>query len=174
MNLKLILLAAFLLLIPAAYAQPVKWYTIQQALELNKTAPKKIMIDVYTDWCGWCKRMDATTFSHPVIAQLLNDNFYPVKFDAESRDTILFAGHKLVNEGAASRNTHQFAIALLQGQLSYPSVVFLNEKNELIAPVPGYQTPAKFEPLLTFVASNLFLNQKYDEFQKNFKSAIVE
>ncbi len=53
-------------------AQTVKWYSFEQAVKLNKQNPKKIFIDVYTDWCGWCKRMDKVTFSNPVIAKYLN------------------------------------------------------------------------------------------------------
>ena len=77
----------------------VKWYTFEEAVALNKKEPRKIFIDVYTDWCGWCKKMDETTFSKPEIAKILNKDYYAVKFDAESLDTINFAGTRFVNEG---------------------------------------------------------------------------
>ena len=71
-------------------ADQIKWYTIEEAYKLNKLSPKPFFVDVYTDWCGWCKRMDATTFQDPSVAAYLNSYYYPVKFDAESKDTVQF------------------------------------------------------------------------------------
>ena len=67
-----------------AQESKVKWYTFEEAVELNKAEQRKIFIDVYTDWCGWCKKMDATTFNSPEIAKILNEEYYAVKFDAET------------------------------------------------------------------------------------------
>ena len=61
----------------------IKWYTFEQAIKLCEKAPKKLMVDVYTDWCGWCKKMDAETFSNAEIAKYVNEHFYAVKFNAE-------------------------------------------------------------------------------------------
>ena len=85
-----IILILLLIAFSSSYAQKVKWYSFEEAVELNKTKPKKILVDVYTDWCGWCKKMDQNTFSHPVIAEYINKNFYAVKFDAESKEAIKF------------------------------------------------------------------------------------
>ena len=63
--------------------EKIHWYTFAEATKLNKKHPKKIFMDVYTSWCGWCKKYDAVTFSHPVIAKYINEHFYAVKFDAE-------------------------------------------------------------------------------------------
>ena len=60
----------------------VNWLTFEQASALAKTKPKKMLIDVYTDWCGWCKKMDATTFANPKIAAYVNQYFYAVKFNS--------------------------------------------------------------------------------------------
>ena len=51
----------------------------------------------YTSWCGWCKRMDGSTFSDPTIVNYMNAKYYCVKFDAETKDTIVFNGHQFVN-----------------------------------------------------------------------------
>jgi thioredoxin-related protein len=150
----------------------VKWYTIEEAIELNKEEPKKIMIDVYTDWCGWCKKMDKTTFGHPVIAKFLNKNYYPVKFNAESTKPVTFGGQTFVNENTGPRSTHQFAIALLQGKLSYPSIAYLNENLELLAAVPGYQTPERIEPLLNYISEEKYKSITLEEYQKDFTSQI--
>lgn len=150
----------------------VKWYSIEEALELNKKEQRKIFIDVYTDWCGWCKKMDASTFSNPVIANILNTEFYAVKFNAETKDTIYFQGRKFFNEGANGRNPHQLAIALLQGRMSYPSVAYLNEDSQLLTAVPGYMTPEGIEPILMFFADDVYKSQSFDDFSKQFVSKV--
>ena len=157
--------------ISLAQETKVKWYSFEEAIELNKTEHRKIFIDVYTDWCGWCKKMEATTFTHPAIAKILNEDYYAVRFDAETNDTIDFAGRQFINEGS-SRSPHQLAVALLQGKMSYPSVAYLNEDNQLLTAVPGYYTADNLEPILMFFAKDAFLSQTLEEFQKNFKSGI--
>jgi len=66
----------------------VKWYSIEEAIALSMNEPRIMVIDVYTDWCGWCKRMDATTFSDQEVIKTLNAHFYPVKLNAEGKDDI--------------------------------------------------------------------------------------
>ncbi len=92
----------------------IEWLSIQEAMALHKENPKKIMIDVYTDWCGWCKRMDATTFQDEKIAKYISENFYAVKLNAEMKDTIMVGDQIFVNEKPNERrNPHQLAITFL-------------------------------------------------------------
>ena len=152
--------------------QLVKWYTIEEVEKLSQSEPRKIMIDVYTDWCGWCKKMDKETFNHPVIAEFINSNYYPVKFNAESKEVITFRGktYKFVNSSA--RGYHELAAGLLNGRLSFPSIAYLNEDLELLGAVPGYRTPKDMEPLLNYIAENKFENQSLEDYQKDFSSKI--
>ena len=79
------LTAILLLLLPATIAaQEVEWMSWEEALARSESdaEPKKIFVDVYTDWCGWCKRMDATTFVDPTIVSLMDEHFYAVKLNA--------------------------------------------------------------------------------------------
>jgi thioredoxin-related protein len=150
----------------------VKWYTIEEAEALSKQNPRKIMIDVYTDWCGWCKKMDAETFSHPVIAEFINNNYYAVKLNAESTADITFKGntYKYVSENG--RGYHELAAGLLNGRLSFPSIAYLNEKLELLGAVPGYRGPIDMEPLLNYIAEDKYLTQSLEEYEQTFKSKI--
>jgi len=152
---------------------PVKWYTIQEAEKLNQNAPRPIFIDTYTDWCGWCKKMDKDTFTNPVISNLLNNKFYPVKFDAERQDSVNFLGQTFINDGKAGK-AHQLAVALLQGQLSYPTVVFLTQKDGKfgISPVPGFRAPKDMEVLLTFFADKAYESQSWADYQQTFKGKL--
>jgi thioredoxin-related protein len=166
-------LLLFLLFPILAFPQKekIKWYSIEEADKLIKDNPRPIFIDTYTDWCGWCKKLDKETFSNPVVADILNTRFYPVKFDAEGKENISFQGRLFVNDGKSGK-THQLAVSLLQGQLAYPTVVFLNEKGQLLSPVPGYRTAKEMEELLSFFAEKVYEKQNFEDFQKSFKGKV--
>ncbi len=146
----------------------IRWYSFEEAVELAVQNPRKILIDVYTDWCGFCKRMDAETFNNPQVARYINENYYPVKLNSETTDTIYFKGHQFVNEGGGRRSPHQLSIALLQGQMSYPSVVYINEDLELLTAVPGFMGPADIEPILRYFAEDYYLNTSWESFTESF------
>jgi thioredoxin-related protein len=169
------LIVILLIFIPSillsGQSKAVKWYTIEEAQKLNEKHPRPVFIDTFTDWCGWCKKLDKDVFSDPVIAEILNKEYYPVKFNAESDKPIMFMGKQFVNDGTLN-GAHQFAYALLKGKLSYPTVVFLNKKLEIITPVPGYRSAKEFEPLLKYFAGDVWQTQSFEEFSKTFTGKI--
>src|SRR6188472_2721840 len=91
---------------------PVKWLTFEQAVEKAKTEKRPIFIDVYTDWCGWCKVMDKNTFSDPQVSKLLNEKFYAVKFNAEQHEDVVFQGTTFKFVPGGGKGYHQLAAAL--------------------------------------------------------------
>jgi thioredoxin-related protein len=150
----------------------VKWYNIEEAIKLNEKNPKKIFIDVYTDWCGWCKTMDKNTFNNPQIAEYLNKYYYPVKFNAESKQDITYKGTVYKNKGTETRSAHDFAVALLNGQLSYPSVVYMDGDSKPLTAVPGYTTPVDIEPILVFFGEDFYKTTKWEDFKAKFVSKL--
>src|SRR5210317_1659912 len=150
--------------VSAQETQLVKWYSIEEVQELVKKEPRKIYIDMYTDWCGWCKVMDKKTFTDPDIANHLNTNFYAVKFDAEGKENVDFKNQtfKFVAQGA--RGYHELAAALMQGKMSYPTSVFLDENLNIISPLPGYQKPEQLNPILEFIGEDHYKTTNYEQF----------
>jgi len=170
----LIFLVALFLAPTSLFSQKINWVSIEEAEKLNREKPKKIMVDVYTDWCGWCKKMDKETFGNPVIAGFINEHYYAVKLNAEGKDEIIFNGttYKFIAQGA--RGYHELAAGLLNGKMSYPSIAYLNEELQLLGAVPGYMTPGSIEPLLNYIAENKFTDQSLEDYQKSFQSKLTE
>lgn len=152
----------------------VEWMSIEEAVEKTEEEPRKIFVDVYTDWCGFCRRMEQNTFSHPVIIELLNKKFYPVKLNAEQDEPIVFQGHEYINENPGqARSAHNFAIAILQGQMSYPSIAFFDEELNLITAIPGYRPPENLEPILMFFFEEEYkTNPNLEEYMEGFNGKV--
>ncbi len=152
----------------------IKWYSFEEAYQLNKQYPKKkIFVDVYTDWCGWCKKMDATTFSNPEIIEYMTEHFYSVKLNAERKDSIILDEKLFVNlNPTANRSTHQIAEMLLNNRMSYPSYVFLDEMNRPITIVPGYMDASAFEPIIHYFGDNEYFKKSWESYQKEFVGKI--
>ena len=151
-----------------AYAQgenaPLKQYSINEIRQLSAQKPKKLVIDVYTDWCSWCKKMDKSTYQNEGIIQQINEDFYFVKLNAETRDSIFFDNKIFTFQNQYKAN--ELALALLNGQMSYPSTVFLDENLGLLTVVPGYLTPKDLSPILKYFGKDFHLKMKWDEFTK--------
>lgn len=151
-------------------AEKVKWLTWQEAVELNKKAPKKIMVDVYTDWCGWCKVMDRETFTDDKVSEYLTKNFYCVKLDAEMKESINFNGHKFDYIPNQGRNgVHTLAYSLLDGNMGYPSIVYLTETFERVSISPGYKKPDQLMNELKFTAEEIYKKQSWNDYVNSKK-----
>lgn len=150
----------------------VKWLTFEEAIELHEKAPKKLLIDLYTDWCGWCKVMDRSTYSKTEIANYINENFYPVKFNAEQKESVEFNGHTFKYVSSGRRGVHELAASLTNNKLSYPTTVFMDEELRIIQPIAGYLKPEQMEPILLYIGGSHYTNTKWEEFKKNNKTSL--
>jgi len=146
-------------------AQEIKWISIQELEAAQKENPKKVLIDIYTDWCGWCKRLDATTFKDPKIIAYLNEKYHCVKLDGEAKETIMYRGvdFKFVNAGR--RGYHQLASGFMQGKHSYPTLTVLDENLDILQIFKGYQKAEDFLPILMFLGDNVYKTKSWQEYK---------
>jgi len=146
----------------------IQWLTLEEAAAKSKIAPRKIVVDVYTDWCGWCLKMDKSTFSDPEVVEYVNKNFYAVKLNAEDKTPITING-KTYKFNAQYR-AHEAALALLNGQMSYPTTVYLDEKMAIISPVPGYLDAADFHKILNYFGGNYYKSKSFEAYSATAKT----
>ncbi len=170
---KLIFILTLALVSLSANAQDkIKWLSFEEAIALNAKTPKPILIDVYTDWCGFCKKMDIETYSNKTIIKIINDNFYAIKLNGEEKKDITYNGHTFKFQKNGRRGFHQLPATIMNGKLSYPSTIFLSEKEELLQNIPGYQQKEMFEKILVYFSSDNYKNTSWKDFDKEFKSSL--
>jgi thioredoxin-related protein len=129
----------------------INWMPFEEAVRRCDKEPKKLFIDVYTNWCGWCKRMDAGTFRDSAVVAYMNANYYAVKLDAETRDTLRFRENVFVYK--PEYKTNELALSLLNGKLGYPSFVIMSEEYTILRHLSGYQTTEELMPILQELAA---------------------
>lgn len=141
------------------------WLTFEQAVVLQAKEPRKILIDVYTDWCGWCKKMDKNTYTDESVINNLKTKYYLVKFNAEQKEEVKFKDK--VFKFKSEYKSHELAVSLLNGQMSYPSTVFLDEDMNMLTNVPGYLTPKEMNPILVYFGENIYKTKNWKEYSSN-------
>jgi len=158
----------------SAQDDKIEWLSFEEAIQRNETEPKKFIVDVYTNWCGWCKKMDANTFTNPVIIKYIRENYWAVKLNAERKDTVILGQQMFVNENLTQRRgPHQLAVALLNGKMTYPSIVYLDENVELMHPaISGYQDPLSLEQIIKYFGEGAYQSTPWDKYVSDFQSEI--
>jgi thioredoxin-related protein len=154
---------------PVEKGPKLQWMSLQEAETAMQKEKRPILIDLYTDWCGWCKVMDKKTYSNANVITYLQNKFYPVRLDAETRATLHW-GNKDYGYNAGSR-TNDLAIYLTYGRLSYPTTVIIPTDNSGPQPVPGYHEPKEFELIVRYFGDGKFGKQPFEEYQKGFKAS---
>jgi thioredoxin-related protein len=152
----------------------VNWLGFKEAQQKNKVQPKPFIIDIYTDWCGWCKHMMKTTYSNPSLAAYINTNFYAVKFNAETKDTIEYNGKIYKPLSKEPKTPHELAVKFLGQSLSYPSTMFVTNNYEYNLLTQGFLEDKKIEPILIFMAENAWRTGIFDEFNKHYEHTFTD
>ncbi len=143
----------FILLLSAAFysfassgmktvSTEIQWNTFEEAIALKASYPeKKLLVNVFTDWCRWCKVMDDKTFADPKVAAYINTHYLPVKFNAEQKAAIEFKGKNYQYMQSGKRGMHQLAYELMDRSASFPSIVLLDEQLQDLSLLKGYKSP---------------------------------
>jgi thioredoxin-related protein len=155
-------------LVSPVLAQEINWMTWEEAQAKNAKEPRKFIVDVYTQWCGWCKKMDKATFEQPDISKYINQNYYAVKFDAETKEDINFNNRvfKYVKSGTTGYN--ELAVEITFGKLSYPTIVFLDETLNVIQPIPGYKDPASLDKIMKYFAEDYYKSMPWKKYEEMY------
>lgn len=152
---------------PVAVEQKsIQWMSINDALAKTTSTRKKILLDFFTDWCGWCKRMDKTTYEDPKVIEAVNKYYLPVKFNAEREEPVKYQGKEYTMKAQGIRSTHEFAIHILQGKMGYPTTSFLGADHTLLTNIPGYIQADEMALILKFFGENKHLTMQFEEFKK--------
>ena len=143
-----------LFLSTVVFAKNPQWKKFDEGMKLAKESGKKVLIDVYTDWCGWCKKMDANTYSDKSIKEYLDKNFVIIKLNAEGNEKISYAGQSI----------SPAAFAQGMGVDGYPATVFLKSNGDPITLLPGYAEADRFIYVLSFIAENHYEKKKFTDY----------
>ncbi len=135
----------------------LRWYQWTEGVVETQASGKYMLVDVYTDWCGWCKKMDRTVYGHPQVQQLLTANFIPVKLNAESTN--------LITNGTNQYTEQEWAKTL--GVTSYPTILVYNKQFQLVSRFSGYKEPERFIRYLKYIRGKYYTQYTFQEFLKS-------
>jgi thioredoxin-related protein len=160
-------------------AQEIKWLTLEEAIALQSITPKKIMMDVYTNWCGPCKMLDKNTFQNKEVAEYVNAHYYAVKLNGEGNSVVNYKNKSYSNPNydpaKANRRNSAHELARYFQINAYPTVLFFDESAEVITPLRGYQTPTQLELYLKMFKNDDHKKIKtQDEFNAYYNAFISE
>ena len=166
-NMKRIALTTVMILMTAILCRggdktEVQWKNLTVGLEEAKKSNKKVLLDVYTDWCGWCKKLDKDVYANEKVAEYLKQQYVAVKLNAESTAKITYKG----------KTMSEMELAQAFGIHSYPNILFLDAAGEPINSLGGYVNAEKFLPIVKFIGEDFYKKMTWQQYLE--KSGIKE
>jgi len=144
------------------------WMKLNELTEKIKSEPKPVIIDLYTNWCYWCKVMDKKTYTSSKVISYINEHFYAVKLDAETKEVVQW-NNKEYNFND-NYKVNDFTMYVTSGQPGFPTtVIFADEQSEPVS-VQGFLEPKEIEPILKYFGEGAYKKQNFTEFKQNFTS----
>ena len=148
-----------------AHSQEIHWMSWEEAAKANEKAPKKLFVDVYTEWCGWCKKMDSTTFKEAAVVEEINTNFYAIKLNAEQKESIFWKGEEFKWFPGGRDGVNKLAHDLVDGKLSYPTYVVMDAEYARILISPGYMDAPTLMKELKFAAEEHYKTVSWETYK---------
>lgn len=165
-----LLVFLFLVMSQAQTDPEIRWMSLDEAYQKSKIEKKKIFVDLYTDWCKWCEKMEKVTFQDKKVIRYLNENFYAVKLNGEEKESITFKGKKYkFTRQYGKRGHHQLAELLTGGEIGYPTIIFLDEDFKTIQAIQGFQEPKMFFAFLSYIGQNHQKEMPWSQFYHKFQ-----
>ncbi len=142
---------------------------MEEAVELQKTEPKLILVDVYMPNCPYCTKMDKTTLGHPKVREYITENFYAVKLNAFDNKKITIGDREFKVDKKDRYRTHELASFLLRGNMQFPSTVFIDENFKPLNSVPGYMDAPEFDQILQYYGQGFYKKVPWGIYMRNSK-----
>lgn len=151
----------------------IQWLTWEEAQVRQEQEKRPVFLNIYTSWCGWCTRLEETTLHESSIARYINEKFYPVKFNAERKEELIFRNQTYGVIKLGKKEYHRLAAEWLGGRMSFPTLVFLDDASNLIQAIPGYRSAKELEVIATYFGSGEYRNTPWSVYEKNYQPVLI-
>jgi thioredoxin-related protein len=135
----------------------IVWHSFDEGVVLARQENKKILVDAYTDWCVWCKKMDKEVYTDGAVGKAMASNFIAVKLNAESQKSVTVDGAQM-NEASLARD---------MGVTGYPTIVFLDPAAKPITKISGYMEPNEFTNVLRFIGEDHYKTKSFQDYKNS-------
>lgn len=152
-----------------AGSDKIKWLKMEEVSIKVKEQSKPVLIDLYTDWCGWCKVMDKKTYGNSKVIAYINEYFYSAKINAETKDNVSWKDKTYKYNSKYQIN--DFSLFVTYGRTSFPTTVIIADNESAPIPIAGYLEPKEIEPILKYFGEGAYKTMNFKQFEKTFKSS---
>jgi thioredoxin-related protein len=133
----------------------IEWMSYDEGMAKAKKEDKHVLIDFYTTWCGWCKKMDKTTFQDAAVVKAVSDNMIAIKINAESNSPVVHEAQKITERELSGK---------IFGVRGFPTYWFVDPKGQRLFPVPGYRSATDFLDLVEYVGESHYKKASFAAF----------